>query len=203
MFETLLRGKATTKCNRRLLRPLTSALFVMSLMSSAARAEDPINFNRDIRPILSDRCFACHGPDKNARKGDLRLDQRPAAVDSGAITPGDLSKSKLIERIDSTDPETMMPPPRHNKPLTADEKKLLKRWISTGAEYQPHWAFIPVPKVVTVPAPRDPAWIRNPIDAFVLDRLRQVQIDPATEVSREKWLRRASFDLTGLPPSVA
>ena len=203
MFETLLRGKATTKCNRRLLRPLTSALFVMSLMSSAARAEDPINFNRDIRPILSDRCFACHGPDKNARKGDLRLDQRSVAVESGAITPGDLSKSKLIERIDSIDPETMMPPPRHNKPLTADEKKLLKRWISTGAEYQPHWAFIPVPKVVTIPTPRDPAWIRNPIDAFVLDRLRQVQIEPATEVSREKWLRRASFDLTGLPPSVA
>ena len=203
MFETLLRGKATTKCNRRLLRPLTSALFVMSLMSSAARAEDPINFNRDIRPILSDRCFACHGPDKNARKGDLRLDQRSVAVESGAITPGDLSKSKLIERIDSIDPETMMPPPRHNKPLTADEKKLLKRWISMGAEYQPHWAFIPVPKVVTIPTPRDPAWIRNPIDAFVLDRLRQVQIEPATEVSREKWLRRASFDLTGLPPSVA
>ena len=179
-------------------------LLTVTLLHGRVDADDAINFNRDIRPILSDRCFACHGPDKNARKADLRLDQRQVAVDVGAIAPGDVSKSKLVERIFSTDPDVMMPPPKHNKPLTASQTELLKRWIAAGAEYQPHWAFIPVPKQVAVPLPSDAAhWIRHPIDAFVLDRLRQLKLEPAAETSREKWLRRASFDLTGLPPSLA
>ena len=179
-------------------------LLVLALLPALARADEPISFNRDIRPILSDRCFACHGPDKNARKADLRLDQRQVAVDSGAITPGNPAKSTLIDRILSADPDTMMPPPKHNKPLTAEQKDLLKRWIATGAEYQPHWAFIPVPQQVAVPTPADPAkWVRQPLDAFVLDRLRQLKLEPAVEASREKWLRRASFDLTGLPPTLA
>ena len=183
---------------------ITALLPAFMVLATVARSQEPISFNRDIRPILSDRCFACHGPDKNARKGDLRLDQRTTAVESGAITPGDPAHSLLIERVFSSDPETVMPPPRHHKPLTPQEKELLKRWIATGAEYQPHWAFIAVPRQVAVPAPADEThWIRNPIDAFVLDQLRHRHAEPATETSREKWLRRASFDLTGLPPSVA
>jgi len=171
---------------------------------SLVRGEERLEFNRDIRPILSDRCFACHGPDKNARKADLRLDDRQVAITTGAITPGSLDKSRLIERIDSTDPDQVMPPPKHNKPLSAAEKDLLKRWIASGADYQPHWAFIPVPRQVAVPTPADPGhWIRNPLDSFVLDRLRQLKLEPAAETTREKWLRRASFDLTGLPPSLA
>jgi hypothetical protein len=177
---------------------------IVAIAAAPACAAEPISFNRDIRPILSDRCFACHGPDKNSRKADLRLDQRQSAIDSAAITPGDLSKSELVSRILSTDPDVVMPPPRHNKPLSAAEKDLLKRWIASGAEYQPHWAFIPVPKQVAVPAVADPDhWIRNPIDAFVLAQLQQLKLQPAAETTREKWLRRASFDLTGLPPSLA
>ncbi len=169
-----------------------------------AGAAEPINFNRDIRPILSDRCFACHGPDKNARKADLRLDQRDAAVESDVIKPGHPADSELVKRIFADDEDLLMPPPKHNKPLSVEQKELLKRWIAEGAEYQPHWAFIPVPKEVAVPTPTDPAhWIRNPIDAFVLNRLQQLKLEPAAEASREKWLRRASFDLTGLPPTVA
>ena len=172
--------------------------------SEPGYCDDPIQFNRDIRPLLSDRCFACHGPDQNARQADLRLDQREVAVGTGAIAPGEPMKSALVERIFSTDPDVMMPPPKLNKPLTAAEKSLLKRWIADGAEYQPHWAFIPVPKHVALPMPEDPnGWIRNPIDAFVLNRLRQLNVQPAEETSREKWLRRVSFDLTGLPPSLA
>jgi len=181
------------------------ALLAIGLLwCDQTRGDDAINFNRDIRPILSDRCFACHGPDKSARKADLRLDQRQAAVDAGAISPGDSSKSKLVERILSTDPDVMMPPPKLNKPLTAAEKALLVRWVTSGAEYQPHWAFISVPAEVAIPTANDHAsWIRNPIDAFVLQQLQQRKWEPAVEATREKWLRRASFDLTGLPPTLA
>lgn len=163
-----------------------------------------IKFNRDVRPILSDKCFACHGPDKHARQADLRLDQRDVAVSGGAITPGQPEASGLIERIDSDDPETVMPPPKSHKTLTPDEKQLLRRWIAEGAEYEPHWSFVPVPNDVPVPAPVDASsWIRNPLDAFVLDRLRRAGLEPAAEAPRENWLRRVSFDLTGLPPSLA
>ena len=189
--------------NGRSFQPLIVVAFGL-LGALRASGDDGINFNRDIRPILSDRCFACHGPDKNARKADLRLDQRQAAIDAGAISPGKTSSSKLVERILSTDPDVMMPPPKHNKPLTAAEKELLQRWVTAGAEYQPHWAFISVPGAVAVPQTNDPAgWIRNPIDAFVLHQLHQRKLEPASDTSREKWLRRASFDLTGLPPTLA
>lgn len=167
-------------------------------------ADEPISFNRDIRPILSDKCFACHGPDKNARKADLRLDHRDSAVETGAITPRNIAESSLVKRIFATDDDLLMPPAKHNKPLTEAQKELLKRWIAEGAEYQPHWAFIPVPRTVAIPKPADPnSWVRNPIDAFVLSRLQQLHLEPAPETSREKWLRRASFDLTGLPPTIA
>ena len=115
-------SRVNTKQPQSVRRPIRIAFLSMltvTLLHGRVDADEAINFNRDIRPILSDRCFACHGPDKNARKADLRLDQRQVAVDVGAIAPGDVSKSKLVERIFSTDPDVMMPPPKHNMPLTA------------------------------------------------------------------------------------
>jgi hypothetical protein len=168
----------------------------------AADGNGPV-FNRDIRPILSDKCFKCHGPDSMARKADLRLDRRDEAIKAGVIVPGKPEDSPLIERIFSDDPQEMMPPPNSGKTLTREQKELLRKWIASGAEYQSHWSLIPVPKQVAVPAPADRAkWVRNPIDAFVFDRLAPAGIEPAAETSREKWLRRVSFDLTGLPATL-
>ena len=167
-----------------------------------------IEYNRDVRPILSENCFACHGADAASRKGKLRLDSFAEATakredGSPAIVPGKPKESEVIRRIFVTD-DDLMPPEKSHKILSATQKDLLKRWVAQGAEYQPHWAFIPVPKQVSVPTPADPAkWVSQPLDAFVLDRLRQLKLDPAVETSREKWLRRASFDLTGLPPTLA
>jgi hypothetical protein len=184
---------------------LTILCLAFAVVSRASADEpDTVSFSRDIRPILSDRCFTCHGPDKNTRKADLRLDERKAAVAAGAFEPGKPGESALVERIFSDDPTLVMPPPRLNKPLTAAQKELLKKWIAAGAPYESHWSLIPIPKQVAVPAPADSAhWIRNPIDAFVLDKLRPAKLDPAEEASRERWLRRASFDLTGLPPTLS
>ncbi|HND51925.1 MAG TPA: DUF1549 domain-containing protein [Pirellulaceae bacterium] len=171
--------------------------------SDVASGPKSLSYNRDIRPILADNCFACHGPDKNSRKGDLRLDQADAALRSRAIVPGKPDESELITRILATDADELMPPPKSNKHLTEAQKQLLKRWIAEGAKYEAHWAFLPVPAEVVVPKPADSrGWIRTPVDAFVLDRLRQERLEPAAEATREKWLRRVSFDLTGLPPTL-
>jgi len=167
-------------------------------------AADRLNFNRDVRPILSDKCFSCHGLDKNARKADLRLDQRDAAIQVQAIVAGQPDKSHLIERINSTETDTVMPPIKANKPLTADQKSILRRWIEEGAEYQPHWSLIPVAKAIPTPHVDDADhWCESPIDVFVLDRLRRDKLEPAVTATREKWLRRVTFDLNGLPPTVA
>jgi hypothetical protein len=184
---------------------VAAALAVVGLPTwlSAADARKPL-FNCDIRPILSDKCFKCHGPDKLARKADLRLDQRAAAISADAIVPGKPDESLLVERIFSDNPKQVMPPANSGKTLTVEQKETLRKWIAAGAEYQSHWSFIPVPKQVAVPAVKDGSkWIRNPIDAFVFEQLQKAKIEPAAEVSREKWLRRVSFDLTGLPPTLA
>ena len=171
--------------------------------ASAVAAESAINFNRDIRPILSDKCFACHGLDKLARKGDLRLDQRDSAIEAKAIIPGRPGESGLVQRILSTDDDLVMPPKRANKPLSDEQKQLLQKWIEEGAEYHPHWSFIAVPEVVPLPIKVGSSdWIKSPIDSFVLDRLGKEGIQPALDATPEKWLRRVSFDLTGLPPSL-
>ena len=166
------------------------------------RAAD-VSFNRDIRPILSDNCFACHGPDRNARKADLRLDQREAAIASGAIKPGKPRESELIVRIHSMDPDIQMPPSDSKKQLTAEQRELLTRWIEQSAKYEPHWAFQSIPVSVNIPQPSDPdSRIKNSIDAFVLHSLQVRHVGFAPEVSREKWYRRAKMDLTGLPPTL-
>ena len=183
---------------------VTGYLFLWLLLeASISCGAERIHFNRDIRPILSDKCFSCHGLDKNARKADLRLDVREQAIEKRAILPGKPDQSELIHRILSSDEDELMPPPKSNKPLTPAEKALLKQWVEEGAEYHPHWSFISVPNTVPVPQPADSSkWIRSPIDGFVLDRLRRERIEPAAEATREKWLRRVSFDLTGLPPTM-
>ncbi len=175
------------------------ALLVV-LVPTTSRAGDPVEFNRDIRPIFRETCFTCHGPDSASRKADLRLDKREAAVASGAITPGDPSASEIITRILSDDPEEMMPPPASHKALTAAQKDLLKRWVAAGAEYQPHWAFLP-PKKVEPPAVKDAGWPRNPVDRFLLAKMEEKGFRPAPEADRRTLARRLSLDLTGLPPA--
>ena len=117
-------------------------LTFVPLMLIADEGTPDLDFNRDIRPILAENCFYCHGQDSNKRQGDLRLDLRESAIQPGAIVPGDAPKSKLVQRIHATDPETMMPPPKSNRRLSAEQKQLLERWISAGAVYQSHWAFV-------------------------------------------------------------
>ena len=169
-----------------------------SVLAADAQPAGKLSFNRDIRPILVENCFSCHGADSAGRKADLRLDQRDDAVESGAIAPGDPDSSVALDRIFSDDPDEVMPPPAVKKTLTAEQKELLKRWIAEGAEYEPHWSFIP-PKRPGPPAVRGEAWIRNPIDRFVLARLEAEGLEPAPEAGRHVLARRLALDLTGLP----
>ncbi|MFN7812003.1 MAG: DUF1549 domain-containing protein, partial [Planctomycetia bacterium] len=172
----------------------------------APAAERP-SYNRDIRPILSDNCFGCHGPDEHDRKAGLRLDvPQPAtpAGDSGlpAIVPGRPDASELVARIVADDPDHIMPPPESNKKLTAVQKDTLRRWIAAGAVYEPHWSYLP-PVRPEVPAVRNAAWPKNPIDRFILARLDAEGLAPAPEADRSTLVRRLALDLTGLPPTRA
>jgi mono/diheme cytochrome c family protein len=178
--------------------------FAASPLAAAEKAPD---FNRDIRPILSRNCFACHGPDEHDRRGGLRLDDRDAAtseLESGAtaIVPGKLGDSELVTRIHDTDPDTIMPPPETNHVLTAEQKRLLERWIEAGAPYAPHWAYV-VPQPHEPPAVADTEWPANWIDRFVLARLEAEGIEPAADADPLTLIRRVTFDLTGLPPTPA
>jgi hypothetical protein len=170
--------------------------------SAAEPVVAAVEYNRDIRPILSENCFACHGPDSASRKADLRLDRREVAIEMGAIVPGDPEGSELIARIGSADHDEVMPPPATKKTLTAEQKELLQRWVKAGAEYQPHWSLI-APKRPEPPAVKAPSWVRNPIDRFVLARLEAEGLAPAPEADRRTLARRLSLDLTGLPPDPA
>ncbi len=165
-----------------------------------------LEFNRDIRPILSDKCFICHGPDSAKRAAGLRLDQRDAATakrdGARAIVPHNSSKSEVYRRINSTDPDEQMPPPTSSLKLSLAEIEVLKRWIDQGAEYQPHWSFIP-PKGVVPPITRQSAGSRNPIDSFIRTRLDREGFHAATDAEKTTLIRRVSFDLIGLPPSSA
>ncbi len=160
-----------------------------------------VQFNRDVRPLLSDRCYACHGPDKNARKGKLRLDLREEAIKK-AVTPGDVAGSLLIQHITSKDPDEVMPPPDSGKkPLSKSEIELLKRWVAQGAQWEAHWAFIKPERPSVPKAAADKTRIVNPVDSFILARLEKEELKPATEADRRTLIRRLSFDLTGLPPT--
>jgi hypothetical protein len=178
---------------------------------ASAVAQQPskpaIDYSRQIRPILSDKCYRCHGPDAAERKGGFRLDLRESAIakaDSGEtpIVPGKPEQSELLTRIHSTDADVQMPPPSFLKKLTAEEKTLLREWIAAGADYQQHWAFVP-PRTPALPAVKDSTWSRNPIDLFTQAKREQLGLSSSPIASKEMLLRRVSFDLTGLPPTIA
>ncbi|MEK7781647.1 MAG: PSD1 and planctomycete cytochrome C domain-containing protein [Verrucomicrobiota bacterium] len=182
---------------------LTGLLSALTTWATASDSAAPtrLQFNRDIRPILSENCFVCHGPDKNHRKGKLRLDGREHALEREAFVPGQPDASELIKRIITTNEEDVMPPPDSHKTLSVAQKELLKRWIAEGAEYQMHWAYLkPVrPAIPEVQGPRSKG--QNPIDAFVRAELEKRNITPSPEADRRTLLRRLSLDLTGLPPT--
>lgn len=181
-----------------LVLPTTLAL----IGQAPASTDDEVRFNRDVRPILSEHCFACHGPDKNKRQADLRLDLAEDAtrVRDGyrVILPGDPEESELLRRVTSDDPLEQMPPGQHKK-LNPQEVEMLRRWIDAGAAYESHWAYRPLERP-PVPGIED-GRPTHPIDAFILDRLRKAGIKPSPEADRPTLIRRVSLDLTGLPPS--
>ncbi len=173
-----------------------------------ARLPDEVDFNYHIRPILSDRCYPCHGPDSNTREADFRIDTEEGAFArlnessrNRAIVRGSLRRSELAHRIASGDADYMMPPPESNLKLSEDEVALLRKWIDQGAEWKPHWAFV-APESPSLPEVEDESWVRNPIDRFVLSRLERDTVSPAPEAGKERLLRRVTFDLTGLPPTI-
>ncbi len=157
------------------------------------------DFNKDIRPLLSNHCFECHGPDHATRQADLRLDIRQSAM--SVIIPGKIKQSELIRRIHSDDPDLMMPPADAKNALTTEQKKLLTDWVRQGADFQQHWSFEPVQKQISKPH-RSDRWSRGPIDVYVYNRLREENLHPTRQADKATLLRRISFDLTGLPPSL-
>ena len=174
--------------------PLVAGFLIASAAPAAAQAVD---YARDIRPLLADQCFACHGPDEKARKGELRLDLRDDAVKAGAITPGKADASELVKRITAADPGERMPPAASKKPpLTAHQVALLRRWVSEGAKYSEHWSFAKLtpPTVPDAPVP-------GAIDRFVQSRLAKEKLSPSKAADRAALIRRLSLDLTGLPPT--
>jgi len=180
-------------------------LFFGGMSSLSTFAAEPVQFNRDIRPILSNHCYQCHGPDGPARKSGLRLDQRdhataPAESGSSAIVPGQPDASELVKRIHSADAESVMPPPEVDKPLTPLQKDLLQRWIEEGSNYEVHWSFI-APQRRDRPMVQQAEWPRNEIDHFILARLENERLHPAPEAELATLIRRLSLDLTGLPPT--
>ena len=189
--------------------PIAVTYLVLILAGCNTRHSLPeqVDFNFHVKPLLSDRCFACHGPDDNAREANLRFDIKAgayAALDSlderFAIIPGDPENSELIYRINHDDPDERMPPTASNLSLSENERAILEKWIKQGAEWKPHWAFSP-PEEQTPPAVQASHWAKNPIDHFILSRLEREGFSPAPPATREKWLRRVTFDLTGLPPT--
>ena len=180
---------------------LTGLLWSTGQVRSVSAGDDGVvDFNREVRPILAENCFYCHGQDGNKRQGELRLDQRQVALDRRAIVPADVAGSVLLQRVHSTDADLQMPPPNSGRSLTEQQKQTLQRWIEQGAKYSEHWAFT-VPQSPAVPAVRNAAWVRNPIDNFVLSRLESEGLQPAPEADRSVLIRRLSIDLTGLPPT--
>ena len=184
------------------MRCSTALLMCVGLQVCLGATAAELSFNKDIRPILVENCFSCHGADSASRQADLRLDRRDDAIESGAIVPGDVDSTAILDRIFSDDPEEVMPPPAVKKTLSAQQKETLKRWIAEGAEYEPHWSFIPPQRPPLPPVKRE-AWVRNPIDRFVLARLEQEGLAPADEADRRTLARRLALDLTGLPPEPA
>lgn len=193
---------------RRLLAALLAYAVGAMAIAEETLAPPPglVAFNRDIRPILADACFQCHGPDSATRKAGLRLDEAASALasrdGSPAIVPGNVAASELVRRITTDDPLERMPPPAAQRQLSRREGQLLERWIAEGAPYEPHWSFVP-PRRPELPAVPSGAESRNPIDLFVQARLANLGLGPSPEADRATLIRRLSLDLTGLPPTCA
>lgn len=191
-------------------RQIMCLLFtLLAARPSAANAQEsgqPVDFTRDIRPILSDKCFKCHGPDEEKRVSELRLDQRDSAFaarnGAAAVVSGDVKSSVLHQRVNSTDPEIRMPPVDSGRQLTETQIQLLTEWIEQGAKWTDHWAFV-TPQRHELPSTPGDTWSRNAIDHFVLFRLAQEGLKPSEEADRETLIRRITLDLTGLPPTPA
>jgi hypothetical protein len=174
-----------------------TVLALVLLMPTTGMAASPLSYSRDIRPILAENCFFCHGQDANRRKADLRLDTQEGQRAGQVVVPGKADESELVRRILATRPDEMMPPPKSNRKLTAAQKETLQRWIAEGAPFEGHWAYRaplrpPIPQVTDV---------THPIDAFIRQRLLTEKISPAPEADRATLLRRVTLDLTGLPPT--
>jgi hypothetical protein len=183
-------------------------LLLLYCCSDFSKQAGVISYNTHIRPILSDKCFTCHGPDANQRQSGYRLDTEEGAfaalkdeTDKYGLVPGHPERSEVFLRISATDPGYMMPPPESNLSLTADEIALIKQWIAQGAPYQPHWAFIPIEQPA-LPKVKNKKWPRNEIDYFVLDKMSRQGLSPAPPEEKERILRRLMHDITGLPPSL-
>jgi hypothetical protein len=181
------------------------AVFLMALASCFSAEGPKIDFTRDVRPILANHCFKCHGPDEGARKAKLRLDVRaeatkPAKSGEPAIIPGQPETSELVARIFTKVEDDMMPPASAKHPLSEAQKEVLKRWIAEGAEYKTHWAFV-APKQAPLPTVRNKVWPRNAIDHFVLSRLEKEGLEPSPVADKYTLVRRVYLDLTGLPPT--
>jgi len=177
-----------------------SMLAVASPRPAVADEEAPVDYARDVKPLLSDRCYACHGPDPESREADIRLDDRESAVEY-AIVPEESSESPLVERLTTDDPDLLMPPPESNRPaLTPQQVDLIRRWIDQGAEFDTHWSYA-TPQRPTPPTPKSQAWPHTPVNAFVLDRLEREKLTPSPKADRRTLIRRLCFDLTGLPPT--
>ncbi|GIX00733.1 MAG: hypothetical protein KatS3mg111_4065 [Pirellulaceae bacterium] len=183
-----------------------AAIGLVPLLVAAVLGGEEVDFIRDVRPILSNHCFQCHGPDEHTREADLRLDQ-PAGLygtdgNSGVVVPGDPDQSLLWQRITDADDDSRMPPRHANKPLSKEQIEVVRRWIVHGAQWRQHWAFVP-PRWPEVPAVHRAAWCRTPVDRFVLSKLEEAGIEPAADASPAALLRRLYFDLLGLPPTLA
>ncbi len=182
---------------------IVGAVFALPLL-----AAPPVDFSRDVRPILSDHCFTCHGPDETKRQMGLRFDiedgpKKPRGTRPPVVIPGDAAASEILKRVAPANPALRMPPPYSDrKPLTEQEVATLRAWIEQGAKWQSHWSFIP-PVRPGEPVVQNGNWVRNPIDNFILARLEKEGLKPSPQADRDRLLRRVSFDLTGLPPTLA
>ena len=182
-------------------------LILVFLGTARLNAEDTVSFNRDIRPILADRCFVCHGPDSAAREADLRFDQEQSAKGdaegsvSAAIIPGEPESSEMMVRMLESDPELKMPPPESNLTITGEEIALIRRWITQGAKWEKHWAFTEVQKP-SLPK-ENTRWGKGEIDKFVFRKMKENSLLPSSAATKEKQLRRLSLSIRGIPPSLA
>src|SRR5579859_7738395 len=209
IYGNITKPGGITMRKKMFLTGLAGLSVLISCWFSRAQGEDqprrsPVEFNRDIRPILSNTCFVCHGPDNNLRKAKLRLDQEKDVLKNrdgySIIVPGKPDKSELYLRISDPDVKKRMPPAKHHIQLTKAQIELIRRWIEEGGKYQKHWSLIAA-KRPGPPEVKNKTWPRNAIDRFILAGMEREGMQPSPQADKRTLIRRLAFDLTGLPPS--